>query len=122
MKIWKPKHLLMGWIAWWSALALWGIGSTLPAVWRATRPNAVGNINVSCGDAGFSATVSQAGHTTWQGTVSLTMLSLLIAAPPLLMWLFWLRSSHSRPSEVDVIGQAAEPFDVTSREHSRSDG
>src|SRR5947209_8195338 len=116
MKIWKPRHLLIGWVAWWIALALWGVGAALPAILRATRADAKGNINVSFGDAGFSATVVEAGRTLWQGTISLGMLSLLIAVPPLLMWLFWLRLSHSRPRDASMIEESARSLDVEARE------
>jgi hypothetical protein len=116
MKVWKPRHLLMGWIAWWTALALWGVGSALPAVLRATRPTAKGNISVWFGDAGFQGTVTEAGRTLWHGTVSLGMLSLLIAVPPLLMWLFWLRSSDSMPADVPMIEEPARSLGVDARE------
>ena len=37
---WRPRHLLLSWIAYWFVLGLVTVGPAIPAIWRATRGDA----------------------------------------------------------------------------------
>ena len=94
---WRPIHLLLGWIAYWTALLIVATGPAVPAMLRATAPTAKGEINVSLGDAGLSLTVKQAGSVTWSGSVHVFTAALWIGIPPLILWALWLRARSTRP-------------------------
>ena len=95
---WRPIHLLFGWCAYWSALLIVTIGPAVPAILRATAPNAKGEINASLGDTGFVLTVKEAGKITWSGSVHVLTAALWIGIPPLLLWLLWLRARPRQPT------------------------
>ena len=92
---WRPIHLLLGWCAYWSALLIIALGPAVPAILRATAPNAKGEINASLGDTGFVLTVKEAGKITWSGSIHVLTAALWIGIPPLVLWALWLRA---RPS------------------------
>ena len=54
------------------------------------QPNSHGSVNVSFGNGAFTANILEGSRTTWTGGVSLLTLVLLVAVPPLLLWLVWL--------------------------------
>ena len=89
---WRPVQLLLAWAGYWLALVLVAIGPAIPAILRATGPNAHGEINVSFGNSIFSATVKEMGEVTWSGSVHFFVAALWIGVPPLLLWLLWLRA------------------------------
>jgi|SRR5690349_5752932 hypothetical protein len=93
---WRPLHLLFSWCAYWAALLIVAIGPAVPAILRATAPNAKGEINVSLGDAGFLLTVKEAGRLTWSGSVHIVTAALWIGIPPLVLWILWLRARPRR--------------------------
>lgn len=96
---WRPVHLLLGWCAYWTALLVVCLGPAVPAILRATAPNAKGEINVSLGDAGLALTVKEAGRLTWSNTVHALTAALWVGIPPLILWALWLRArSASRPT------------------------
>lgn len=49
----------------------------------------IGSVNASFGNGMLTATIS-AGKTTWTGAISVLTLALLVAGPPLIIWLIWL--------------------------------
>jgi hypothetical protein len=93
---WRPFHLLLGWCAYWTALLIVTIGPAVPAILRATAPNAKGEINASFGDGGFVLTVKEAGKVTWNGSVHVLTAALWIGIPPLVLWLTWMRARPRR--------------------------
>jgi hypothetical protein len=85
----------MSWAAYWVVLAAIELGPLVGAVWRATRGSGSNNaVSASMSNTVLSVTVAHAGQTTWSGSISLTVLALWIAVPPLLVWIFW---AASRP-------------------------
>ncbi|HKW47113.1 MAG TPA: hypothetical protein VJN70_06695 [Gemmatimonadaceae bacterium] len=93
---WRPIHLLLGWCAYWTALLIVTIGPGLPAILRATAPNAKGEINVSLGDTGFVLTVKEAGKLTWSFSTHAITAALWIGIPPLVLCVLWLRARPRR--------------------------
>jgi len=89
LRRWRPRQLLLTWVAYWIGLAAVTLGPAMPALMRATGTDAKGSINASAGDKGLSLTVFADGGTTWSGSASLTSIVFWIVGPPLLLWLVW---------------------------------
>lgn len=99
---WRPSRLLLAWCGYWLALLLVFLGPAMPTLFRVTRPDAHGSINVNLGSAGFQFDVIQDGVTVLTRSISVTALSLWLAVPPLLLWVLWLRAqrdTHSAAAE-----------------------
>lgn len=90
---WRPRHLLLSWLAYWIVLVVVKLGPALLAAWQLSRRTAHGNAGVSVTNGIISASISESGHTIWSGSTSFTQLTLLVALPPLLIWAVWLLSS-----------------------------
>jgi hypothetical protein len=102
-KRWKPWQLLAAWSAYWVGLALVTLGPALVAGWRMSqRPHGHGSANASMANGILSANIVDSGRTAWSGSVSVLMLALLVAMPPLIIWLVWLAGS-SRTKHADEI-------------------
>ncbi len=100
LRRWRPRHLLLVWVAYWIIALLVALRSGIAAIWRVTSdPDAHGNISAGVTDGVFSLTVSEATRVVWQGSASMTSILLWFAGPPLLLFLLWLAA---RP-------RAAEP-------------
>jgi hypothetical protein len=97
---WRPRHLFLAWCAYWTGLVLVTLSPAISTLWRMSRPGQHGSASAGFGDGRISATISDAGQTMWSGSISFLMLSLLVAIPPLLLWLAWLASS-SRTNNAD---------------------
>lgn len=97
---WRPRHLFLAWCAYWTGLVLVALWPALAAVRRMSRPGQHGSASAGFSDGVLTATISDAGQTMWSGSISFLMLSLLVAIPPLLLWLAWLASS-SRMNNAD---------------------
>jgi hypothetical protein len=67
----------------------------------ANDPNSHGTAGVSFAGGVFVGTIAPAGRTTWSGSVSLLTLALLVAIPPLVLWLVWLAGT-SRTNNADA--------------------
>lgn len=106
---WQPRHLLTVWVIYWIALLAVGIGSAVPIMYRVSQPAAKGNASVSFGDQGFVATITEGTAEVWRAHISLFALSLLIAIPPLLIWLVWLRAQRRLPDDPALLGEAMPP-------------
>ena len=87
---WRPRHLFLSWAAYWILLLGVAVAPALPAIWRATRPNAHGEISASVTNGVLTAVVKQAGATTWTGSISFLAAALWVAIPPLVLWALWL--------------------------------
>jgi hypothetical protein len=112
-------RLLAGWLGWWVILAAWKLGPAIPALLRVSQEGAKGSANVSFGDGGFSATISEGTTIAWEGHISFIKLVLLVGLPPLVLWVVWLRTGR-RPDAPDLIGEgAAEASPGSDRVHDR---
>lgn len=93
LRRWRPRHLLLSWCAYWVALILVKAGPALAAIWRLSQNADHGSVNVGVTDGIISANIVQAGQPAWSGSIAFTHLTLLVALPPLLLWMVWLASS-----------------------------
>ena len=92
----RVRNLLLAWSAYWLALIAVGLSPAITAIWRVSQlPHGRGSVNAGVSDGGLSATVLQDGVTTYQGSISLLAVTLLIALPPLVMWAVFLFSSRT---------------------------
>jgi hypothetical protein len=118
LRSWHPRHLLAAWCAYWAGLALVTLWPAIAAGWRMSQqPHGKGSVLGSFGDGAFSATIVESGKTTWAGSITAVHLALLIAGPPLLLWLIWLmRASRTNNAE-----ERGAPHHGTQRELYGSD-
>lgn len=87
----RVRNLLLAWSTYWLALIVVGLSPAIAAIWRVSQAGpGKGNVNAGFGDAGLTATVIQNGVTTYSGSMSLLSVTLLLALPPLVMWLIFL--------------------------------
>src|ERR1041385_9406897 len=100
-------YLLGAWIAYWLGLAIVTLGPIVPLIIRVTRSDAKGSMDLSMGDAGLTGKISDAGQVLWQGSISVTMLSMLLALPPLLIWALWLWAQRRSDQRLEEIGAGA---------------
>ncbi|HET9776113.1 MAG TPA: hypothetical protein VFP77_06070 [Gemmatimonadaceae bacterium] len=87
---WRPWHLLLAWCVYWAGLALVKLGPAIATGWRISRPGHTGSVNASITDGIVSANLIEAGRTVWTGSIPFSHLVLLVAVPPLVIWLVWL--------------------------------
>jgi hypothetical protein len=133
---WRPRHLLAAWCAYWAGLALVTLWPAIGAGWRMSQQaHGKGTVSASFGDNGVSAIISESGKTTWTGSISVVHLALLIAGPPLVLWLIWLMRasrtnnagepgalSHGTPKELYGSNSRTQIFDSsTSKRGTREE-
>ena len=115
---WRPRHLLLAWLAYWIGLILATLGPAIAAMVRLSQdPNSHGSASASFANDVISLTVSQAGAPTYSGSASLLVIVMLAAGPPLIIWLAWLvaasRTNNAGESAVRTNSRnelhAAEP-------------
>ena len=101
LRSWRARHLLAAWCAYWSGLAVITLWPAIAAGWRISQQiHGQGSVSGSFGDNGISAIISESGKTTWTGSISVVHLALLIAGPPLVLWMIWLmRASRTNNAE-----------------------
>ena len=87
-------------------LAVWKLGSAVPAILRISQDDVKGNANISFGDGAFSAQITEGTVMTWQGQISFLSLVLLVGLPPLVLWALWLRG-RQRPEAPEMIGEGS---------------
>jgi hypothetical protein len=87
---WRPTHLLLAWCLYWAALIAVRLGPAIMAAWRMSQRDTHGSANASVTDGIIRANISESGHATWSGSISFTHLVLLVAIPPLVLWIVWL--------------------------------
>jgi hypothetical protein len=101
LRSWRPRHLLAAWCAYWAGLAVVTLWPAIAAGWRISQ-QAHGKASVFAGFNNdiINATIVDSGKTTWAGSITFVHLALLIAGPPLLLWLIWLmRASRTNNAE-----------------------
>ena len=87
----RVRTLLLAWSTYWLALIAVGLSPAIAAIWRMSQlPHGNGNVNASFNDGVLTANVLQNGVPTWTGSISFLGLALLLALPPLVMWVFFL--------------------------------
>lgn len=93
---WGPGRLLLAWCGYWLALVLAVIAPGLPTLWRISRPGAKGSASVSMANGELQVRLVQEAASVWTRDFGFLSLSLWIAIPPLLLWIFWLRAQRER--------------------------
>ena len=93
---WRPRHLLLAWVAYWLVLLVTLLRPALLHVLTAvSAPDGHGTINASVTDGMFNLAV-KSDAVAWSGSASFTSIALWIAGPPLLLWAIWV-ATRSRP-------------------------
>jgi hypothetical protein len=90
LKRWRPRHLLISWCAYWAAtllVLLWPVWQFAYHVQQS--PDNHGTISAGFGDGGFTAKTTDVAGAVWTSSISLLPLTLLLAGPPLLLWVAW---------------------------------
>src|SRR4051812_46431290 len=88
---WRPRHLWVAWLVYWAGLSLVKLGPAITALVRMSRdPNSHGTASAGFANDMLSLTVTHAGAPGYTGSISLFSLVLLVAGPPLVIWLVWL--------------------------------
>ena len=93
LRRWRPRHLFLAWVVYWIGLAVVGLWPALAAGWRLSQNSSHGSVNAGVTDGVFNANIIQSGQTLWAGSVALSTIGLLIAVPPLALWVVWLLTS-----------------------------
>lgn len=92
---WRPRHLLASWLVYWLGLGAVTLGPAIAAIWRVVGVN-TGSVNASMGDNGITLNVVLNGGTVYEGTTSLMRLAMLVAGPPIALWIAWMARRPSR--------------------------
>jgi hypothetical protein len=111
---WRPRNLFLAWCGYWIALLAVTVAKPLAAAIRlAQDPKSHGNAAISFGNGVFTANISQAGQPSWTGSVSVLTLTLLVAGPPLLLWLMWfIATSRTNNAEQTAANDQARPQEL----------
>lgn len=97
LRRWRPIHLLGSWVVYWIALATVALTPAVGAVRRlASSPENRGTVDFGYDDGQLHLKVVESGETLYTGHASLLTTTLLIAGPPLLLWLVWLLTRPKR--------------------------
>jgi hypothetical protein len=87
-------------------LAVVMLWPAIAAGWRMSQQaHGRGSVTGNFGNDLISATIVDSGKTTWTGSITPAHLALLIAGPPLLLWLIWLM----RASRTNNAGHPGAP-------------
>lgn len=86
---WSPRALFLSWGVYWLVLLAVGLGPIIGPIWRATHGATGSSVKASFSNTIVSLTVTQAGQTTWTGSISVITVALWVAVPPLLLWMLW---------------------------------
>ena len=98
LRHWRPRHLLLAWVAYWLVALAVALGPALASIWRVTSdPDAHGSVNAGVTDGIFTLSVSEPSGVVWQGSASLMSIVLWFAVPPLLLFLLWLAARPRVP-------------------------
>lgn len=94
LRRWRPRHLLLSWAIYWGALILVTLGPAIKAATSLMRtPGSHGTAAMSVDNGTIAVSIAERGHASWSGSVGLLSLVLLLAGPPLLIWMLWLFSA-----------------------------
>ena len=93
---WRPRHLLLAWVAYWLVLIATLARPPLVAALRAlSAPDGHGTMNASMANSMLTFTV-KTDTLSWSGSASLTSIAFWIAVPPLVLWALWM-ATRTRP-------------------------
>jgi hypothetical protein len=93
---WRPRHLLLAWVAYWLVLLASVARPPLVAALRAlSAPQGHGTMNASVANSILTFSV-KTDTLAWTGSASLTSIALWIAVPPLAIWALWM-ATRTRP-------------------------
>jgi hypothetical protein len=107
-KHWRPRHLFGAWCAYWVGLLLVKLGPAIAAGWRISQEaNTHASANASFANDAISVTIIDAGRTTWAGSTTILQLVLLVAVPPLILWLIWMVGA-ARTNNADEPGALSD--------------
>lgn len=96
LRSWGAGRLFLVWGVYWLALVAVGLGPAIPAAWRATHSGEGASIGANFGNGGFTLGVWLHGERLWSGSIGFLTLALLVAGPPLLLWVAWMSQRPSR--------------------------
>ena len=105
LRHWSSRALFLSWGVYWLVLLAIGLAPIVGPVWRATHgpKGTTSAVNLSFNNTIASLTVTQAGQTTWTGSISVVAVALWVAVPPLLLWMLW---AATRPRvDAERVGQ-----------------
>lgn len=136
LRRWRPRHLLLAWSAYWVGFILVTLWPAIAAGWRLSQNSTHGSVNAGVTDGVLSATIVQSGQTAWTGSIQLSTLGLLLALPPLVLWVIWfvttsrtnnageIRPTQTRHPELkasDPTRTMTESLSQTSNRHRREE-
>jgi hypothetical protein len=88
---WRPRHLLLAWVAYWAALFAVTLGpAVIAAISVINDTQGHSSINASFGDGSFVLTIARGATTVWHGSAHALAIALWVGVPPLLLWALWL--------------------------------
>lgn len=91
---WRPSQLFLAWAAYWVGLVVVTLGRAIALGYRVTQEAGEhGSINAGFNNDVLTANIINSGQTVWTGSTTLLRLVLLVAIPPLILWLIWLAGS-----------------------------
>lgn len=116
LRRWQPRHLFLAWLAYWVGLIVLTLSPAIAALWRLSQTSGHGRATAGVTDGILSASITAGTQTLWTGSISLSSLALLLAGPPLALWIAWLIAA-SRTNNAGMIG----PNPTRGRELAESD-
>jgi hypothetical protein len=86
---WRPRHLLLAWVAYWLLLLATVMRPAIQLLLSAMNASpGRASVSASMGDGALSLVV-QSGGSTWTGAAPYVNVALWIAGPPLLLFALW---------------------------------
>lgn len=105
LRRWRPVHLLAAWLVYWVAL---GTVTLIPPVLAFLRiPRGTGDhasVNLGFGDGVFTASVKHFDRVMWGGSIHLLALALLVAGPPLALFVAWIVARRRERADAAPLG------------------
>lgn len=97
---WRARHLFSLWFMYWVVLAAVALSRPLGILWGLTHTGVHGDARLGADGGAVSMTVHTAHGPAWSGHIGYLPLTLWIALPPLLLWVWWIAS---RPRAVGIV-------------------
>ena len=120
---WRAPHLLGAWIAYWAGLGAVTLGPYVAQLRRVTQsPDAKGSVSLSVEHGDLTLRIVENGRAMSAITdagISLLSIALLVAGPPLLLWLLWLAARPRRDVRVPGAIDAGPMRDMQADERAR---
>ena len=106
LRSWSAGKLFASWVAYWLLLGGVTLGPAIAAIWRATQAEkGKGSFSMSFGDGVIALDVLDTGAKIYHGSIHFLPLALLLAGPPLLLWLAWFASRSRRSTPDAMVGR-----------------